>query len=1384
MARFLPPDGAGDARGPAREELSQARARRVERADLVRDVMNRKRREDGDDSHGPVDQPAEPIVLEPQPAPDPPREQPRRQEVAPAANAPIDAAVPPALEVLGRWWHDDQRRADEQAARLEAEPNPRRRAKLDDRGDLERALDAAGGATFLRELIDDVLRPDDLLASGFGLHDLADRIPDTLTPATRRRFRLGAFAGPGIPFIAVPAVRRATRGFFGTAVTEAGPEPLTKSIDAVREAGAEARVRPLTDPVLGDRGAEAARARVRTLLAHPHVAEVELDWNTLEPRPCDWDFSGTAERAAGQLAGLLAVAREQPHRPVLMLRATNSRNVELAVDTMIRALGSDLGRGARAGVSLPVDLPDSATLLRRLAGAAHLLREEGAAPLKVGLHRMSDRLRERADALRNGWKVAAYLTDDDVDANMVRLIDAVLAPEHRGVLELELDSTVPFDAAIAAALAPVRQSLTRVVVVVNQGTDERTLARLRELGVEPRQRIAQLPDGAGWRPAASYLRGIVTDAARRHLEAQEPTSADGLGPQQERLLSAIARMQQIPAGQLRRQERIAPEDAPGVTAAIKLELFPEGLFEDEPEPEHLAVRRYETGELLTDDLEALTAETTVLGDRSRLADLTAADREGADDDRDATETGVVTADDEAALANPAETGATPNLTEVVLGLRGGRILRNTFRNDPLSDATLAGVRDWANHIQHRAQRSELGIDEAAEHQLHTTEQVQELLDRAHAAGDSWRQTSGWERAAKLEQIAKALDANRARLIEVAMAETGLAFDEIDRDVSHAIDLANYDAHLARQLDRMQGAEFVPVAVSVGVPGWIMPVTSIVSIVVAALAAGSAMILKPSPRTERTAAIVARVIWATELADGLLQVAGNDYTQLTDEQLGRELIVDPRVERVLMQGTYATASHFLEWRPELPLIGASGGKSSVIVTAAADYDLAAREIARSVVDAAGQNPLRPSTAILVGPAALRSRFAEQLADAVASTRVGYPSDPSVHAGPLVTKATGKAYEMLTHLGEGERWLVEPRRLDDTGRLWTPGVRAGVKTGSPILTNDAAVPVINIVHVDTLDTAIELQNSLDYGLGAGLFSLDRTEIAHWVQQVEAGNLFVNRDVIDNRVQRQPYGGWKRSMIGTKLKSGGPNTLLHLGSWRPAEPAQSHTLHLRGLEESTARLIEALQPGLAFEEFERVRRTALSCQIAWNEEYGEVVDVTNLPIERNLLRYRPAPCLIRASSDATTLELAQVLVAASAARAKIRVSTANELSPGLLRELQGRGAEVRVESDEEFLERMRTEGLLEAPRLRLLGGSRSELFANLSNSVDIAVFSDHVTLAGRLEMLPFLREQAISITAHRFGYQDGRVQNLFPHELVVDHAASLFSGDARLHRPQVDD
>lgn len=1406
------PTDARAGRSPSdRGDLEQVRARRVERADVVREILERKQQ--GDDAP-PAASGAVPAADEGKSAPlaaseaeaaipasdgdadgashDEDADGAPHAEGTSAAGAPApgwrdsgpegpalhraergsadddatfvqaDDAAPHALAVLRTWRH--RRREAEEAldAARSAEPNERRRRRMDSRTELDRALSAAGGQDFLRHLVDDVLRPDDLLAAGNGMGDLATRIPDTLSTGLRRRLQLGAFAGPGVPALAVPAIRRFANALFGAELTTGHADALPSAVEKTLALGATPRVRPLTDAVVGNRGSRELMARIRALIEDPTVPGIEVRLVDLEPDLRLWDFDGTADRAAATFAQLL-LAAQGPRPTFLQLRPSGSRDLELTVETFRRALDATGLEQAEAGIALPAQFGESTLLLRRLAGWAHLRHEDGGSPISVAITRDGDALLERADAVLHSWRIANLPAVEDVDASLMRLVDAVLAPEHHGVLRLEVEGAVAMDAALAVSLSQLRRSPDAVSVVVPQSAGPEVSAQLHELGASVHRRIPLLP-GTEPRPATAYLlRRIEEAASARQDHDPAALAADGLALEDDRLMAALARMHQVPVGSPRRQTRISPEDAPGITSAIELDLFPEGLFADEPEPEAVAEGR------MIDE-----GATVVLGRRGPDAAVSAPEFETLDEQlaeseaEVAVEEGAVAARGRIASTgalHPAETGASPRLTEVVLGLRRGRLLRNTFRNQPDSDPTMPSVREWATRIERRAVRSRIGIDEAAAHVLDTLDGVGEVVGQGHRAGREWRRRTGWERAATLEKIAKAIDANRARLIEVAMAETSITFAEADSDAGLVIDYANYAAHLARQLDRTQGARFEPVALSVAVPGWVPPLSGTATAVLAGLAAGSAVILKPSPRTPRVSAIFARVLWAAGLPDDLVQVASCDDKTIREEELGKALIVDERVERVLFHGAYATAERFLSWRPDLPLIGYSGGKTSVIVTPSADYDEAARDIAAALVTTSGQRPARPSVAILVGAAGRSERLTEQFVDAVSSFRIGFPSDPSVDAGPLVEPAGGHQLEALTSLADGERWLLQPRALDDTGRLWTPGIRVGVEPESPSARNDSPAPVINIITVRTLDEAIRIQNSLDYGLVAGLYSLDRSEIAQWVQGAEAGNLYVNRDIVHHRVQRQPYGGWKRSMIGTKLKSGGPNNLIYLGDWVTQDADQSHTLHLRGLDESAARLIEAMQGHLDFARFEQVRRTALSCQIAWNEEFGEVTDPTNLPVERNLFRYRAADCLIRFSEGADPASLAQVLVAAVIARSKPRLSTAVTLPATLTAELTRLGIAAVDETDAAFLERMRTAGLTEASRLRLIGGSRREVCRALRNGVDIALFSDEVTQAGRVEMLAFLREQTISLTAHRWGYRDARVDALFPHERVAD-------------------
>jgi RHH-type proline utilization regulon transcriptional repressor/proline dehydrogenase/delta 1-pyrroline-5-carboxylate dehydrogenase len=172
--------------------------------------------------------------------------------------------------------------------------------------------------------------------------------------------------------------------------------------------------------------------------------------------------------------------------------------------------------------------------------------------------------------------------------------------------------------------------------------------------------------------------------------------------------------------------------------------------------------------------------------------------------------------------------------------------------------------------------------------------------------------------------------------------------------------------------------------------------------------------------------------------------------------------------------------------------------------------------------------------------------------------------------------------------------------------------------------------------------------------------------------------------------------------------------------------------------------------------------------------VRDVSRLGVERNLFRYRPVPVAVRATGDADWRAVLRVILAGVRARSRFSLSAPVGLPPAVRRVLSELNVEVRVETDAQWIDRMERRAgdavatsLVSAeaddmtvapePRVRLVGSPaavatlRAALAESTGGHPDLAVYADEVTTAARIELLPFLREQSISITAHRFGTPD---------------------------------
>jgi RHH-type proline utilization regulon transcriptional repressor/proline dehydrogenase/delta 1-pyrroline-5-carboxylate dehydrogenase len=620
-----------------------------------------------------------------------------------------------------------------------------------------------------------------------------------------------------------------------------------------------------------------------------------------------------------------------------------------------------------------------------------------------------------------------------------------------------------------------------------------------------------------------------------------------------------------------------------------------------------------------------------------------------------------------------------------------------FANEPDVDGAVQSARDWALGALSATPPAQ-SIAEAT-----SQAQIDDAIVRAVAAGSAWARRPAAERAEALRAAADRLAARRGDLLTVMAHEGGKTVAEADPEISEAIDFARYYAQSATETLRLPGLTFTPSKVTAVIPPWNFPVAIPVGGVMAALAAGSPVVIKPARLTRRSVEVAVDAI-----GQGLREAgADTDILQVVhvaNADLGRHLVTHPDVETVVLTGSIDTAGTFAGWRPDLNLLAEISGKNALVVTPSADLDLAVADLVKSAFGHAGQKCSAASLGILVGSVYTSERFRSQLVDAVRSLRVGAGTDISTVMGPVIEKPGPKLRRGLTQLDPGEQWLVEPKQLDARGLVWSPGIRAGVQPGSWFHTTECFGPVLGLMRASDLDEAIALQNATAFGLTGGIHSLDDDEIATWIDRVQVGNAYVNRHITGAIVQRQPFGGWKASAVGPGAKAGGPNYVAEFGVWRDAEP----------VTDPSAWLAEARGSDIA----------------AWNEEFGRDHDPSGLRVEANILRYRPVDTYtVRVGHGAKDHEVKRVIAAARVAGVEPAVS------------------ERAIESDEAFAARV-SAGSIQG-RIRLVGAAPGLREAAAGRLGEVTVLDSPVTYHGRRELLNVLREQALSITRHRFGH-----------------------------------
>ncbi|MAU13339.1 MAG: proline dehydrogenase [Anaerolineaceae bacterium] len=594
------------------------------------------------------------------------------------------------------------------------------------------------------------------------------------------------------------------------------------------------------------------------------------------------------------------------------------------------------------------------------------------------------------------------------------------------------------------------------------------------------------------------------------------------------------------------------------------------------------------------------------------------------------------------------------------------------------------------------------------------EHIEKALKTAVAAKADWQALSTEERKKLLVRCGDVLAARRGDLIGAMVRDGGKTVEQADPEVSEAIDFANY---YARSFDdpnsELDNVTFDPLGVVLITPPWNFPLAIPAGGTLAALMAGNTVLFKPAPEAVLLGWLIVNALWDAGIPRDVLQ-----FVPTTDDEVGQALVTDNRVDGVILTGAYETARMFLGWKPEMRLFAETSGKNSMIITAMADRDQAVKDLVKSAFGHAGQKCSAASLGILEAEVYDSPSFLSQLKDAAASLDVGPPYALYNVVSPVIHEPEAKLKRALTQLDPGESWLLEPKIVDGNPNLWSPGIKLGVKPDSFFHKTECFGPVLGLMRADNLDHAIELANAVDYGLTSGLQSLDDREIAKWRKAIHAGNAYINRVTTGAIVQRQPFGGWKRSAFGY-AKAGGPNYTFSLGHWQDT-PADAETL---------------------------LNRAKASYQQAWDSHFHVKHDPSQILGESNVYRYRRIKHMIlRVNTNTSAEDIERVVMASGLCGVPLRIS----LTPGTDLPIdisQEQHVAAVTETDEQLIDALNDERYRYWQRLRVLG--------DVPEVVRLAAIEAHVPLIeapvvsnGRIELRHYLLEQAISETTHRYG------------------------------------
>ena len=429
----------------------------------------------------------------------------------------------------------------------------------------------------------------------------------------------------------------------------------------------------------------------------------------------------------------------------------------------------------------------------------------------------------------------------------------------------------------------------------------------------------------------------------------------------------------------------------------------------------------------------------------------------------------------------------------------------------------------------------------------------EIVDAISAAQDAfqtWRDTPARERATYLIDAAKTARKRIYELVAWQVLEAGKQWNQAYNDVAEAIDFLEYYAremvYLAspRYLGHAPGEIneyfYQPKGVAVVIAPWNFPLAISCGMCAAAIVTGNCVLYKPSNQTPVIGYTLLQILQEANLPPGVF-----NFTPGSGAVIGDFLIDHPQVSLIAFTGSMEVglriiqrAGHTPENQPSVKkVIAEMGGKNAIIIDDDADLDEAIPNVIDSAFAYQGQKCSACSRVIVLDT--VYDRFIDRLMDAVRSVKIGPAEDPANFMGPVIDRSAQKSILQYIELAGQEGTILYCSDVPDDGYYVPITIVSGITPEDRLAQEEIFGPVLAVMRAKDFDQALDWANCTRFALTGAVFSRSPEHLQRCRKEFRVGNLYFNRGSTGALVERQPFGGFKMSGIGSK--AGGPDYLL---------------------------------------------------------------------------------------------------------------------------------------------------------------------------------------------------------------------------------------------------